>query len=76
LKQQGNRFKTFKDRKKIIQKGAVKKAIDEGKPSEDIQKLENEIMKVQADVDITRKFLKDYEQLQQTIKMENDLLIT
>jgi hypothetical protein len=42
----------------MIQKCAVKKVIDEGKPSVDIQKLESDIMKVQADVDITRNFFK------------------
>jgi hypothetical protein len=69
-KQPGNKLKTFKDKKKMIQKGAVKKAIDEGKPSVNVQKLESDIMKVQADVDIARKFLRDYEQLQQIIQME------
>jgi hypothetical protein len=32
------------------------------KPSVDVQKLASEIMKVQANVDIIRKFLKDNEQ--------------
>jgi hypothetical protein len=58
-KQPGNRSKTFKDKKRVIQKGAVKKAIDEGKPSVNVQKIESDIMKVQAEVDITRKFLRD-----------------
>jgi hypothetical protein len=43
-KQPGNRSKTFKDKKKVIEKGAVKKAIDEGKPSVDVQQLEKDIM--------------------------------
>jgi hypothetical protein len=54
----------------MIQKGAVRKAIDEGKPSVDVQKLESEIMKVHTDVDIIRKFLRDYNHLQQIILME------
>jgi hypothetical protein len=69
-KQPGNKSKTFKDKKKVIQKGAVKKAIDEGKPSVDVQKIESDIMKVQAEVDVARKFLRGYEQLQQIIQME------
>jgi hypothetical protein len=50
----------------------VKKAIDEGKPSVDVQKIENDIMKVQAEIDVARIFLRDYEQLQQIIQMERD----
>jgi hypothetical protein len=69
-KQPGNRSETFKDKKKVIEKGAVKKAIDGGKPSVDVQKIESDIMKVQAEVDFTRIFLRNYEQLQQIIKME------
>jgi hypothetical protein len=42
-KQPGNRSKTFKEKKKVIEKGAVKKAIDEGKPSVAVQKLESDI---------------------------------
>jgi hypothetical protein len=57
-KQPGNKSRTFKDKKKIIQKGAVKKAIDEGKPSVDVQKIESDIMKVQAEVDVARNFFK------------------
>jgi hypothetical protein len=60
----------------MIQKGAIKKAIEEGKPSVNIQKLESEIMKVQADVEIIRKFLRDYEQLQQVILMERGEQVT
>jgi hypothetical protein len=69
-KQPGNKSRTFKDRKKMIEKGAVKKAIEEGKPSVDVQQIEKDIMKVQAEADIMRNFLRDYEQLQQIIKME------
>jgi hypothetical protein len=47
-KQPGNRSKTFKDKKRVIQKGAVKKAIDEEKASVDVQRIESNIMKVQA----------------------------
>jgi hypothetical protein len=50
-KQPGNRSRIFKDKRRIIQKGAVIKAIDEGKPSVDVQKIESDIMKVQAEVD-------------------------
>jgi hypothetical protein len=75
-KQPGNRSKTFKDKKKVIEKGAVKKAIDKGKPSVDVQQLEKDIMKVQAEVDVMRKFLRDYEQLQQIIKMERGIQIS
>jgi hypothetical protein len=74
-KQPGNRSRRFKDKKKIIQKGAVKKAIGERKPSVDVQKIESDIMKIQAEVDITRKFLRDYECLNltdgQPIELEN-----
>jgi hypothetical protein len=52
----GNRSRTFKDKKRVIQKGAVKKAIDEGKPSVDVQKIESDIMKIQSEVDIARIF--------------------
>jgi hypothetical protein len=69
-KQPGNRSKTFKDKKRVIQKGAVKKAIDKGKPNVDVQRIESDKIKVQAEVDVTRKFLRDYEQLQQIIQME------
>jgi hypothetical protein len=54
----------------MIQKGSIKKAIDERKQSVDVQKLESEIMNVQAEVDIVRKFLRDYEQFQQIIQIE------
>jgi hypothetical protein len=62
-KQPGNKFRTFRDKRKIVQNEAVKKSIDEGKPSVDVQKLESEIMKVQTNVDFIRKFIKDYKQL-------------
>jgi hypothetical protein len=42
----GNESKTFKDKKNMIQKGAVKKAIDDGKQSADVQKLESDRIKV------------------------------
>jgi hypothetical protein len=35
-----------------------------------VQQLEKEVMKVQAEANVMRKFLRDYEQLQQIIKME------
>jgi hypothetical protein len=35
-----------------------------------VQQLEKDILKVQAEADVMRKFLRDYEQLQQIIKME------
>jgi hypothetical protein len=69
-KQPGNKLKTCKDEKKVIQKEAVKKAIDDGKPSVDVQKIESDIMKIQAEVDITRNFLRDYQQFQQISQME------
>jgi hypothetical protein len=55
-KQPGNKSKTFKDKKKMIQKGAVKKATDEGKQSVAVQKLESDIMRVQTEVEIARFF--------------------
>jgi hypothetical protein len=74
-KQPGNQSRAFKNIKRTIEKGAVKKAIDEGKASVDVQKIESDILKVQADVEIARKFLRDYDQLQQLMKMKKGLPI-
>jgi CRISPR/Cas system-associated exonuclease Cas4 (RecB family) len=62
-KQPGNHSRTFKNIKRTIEKGAVKKATDEGKPSVDVQKIESDILKVQADIEVARKFLRDYDLL-------------
>jgi hypothetical protein len=71
-KQSGNKSRAFRDVKEIIQKWTIKKVVHEGKQSITIQKLKSIIIKVQFDVGVIKKLLRDYEQLQQIISMEND----